>query len=44
MSFFGWLAGGAAVFAKVEQKAGVSDWSFADAVSQHLAAFLVVSS
>lgn len=36
MMFFGWLAGGAAVFAKIEQDADVTGWSFTDAVSQLL--------
>lgn len=32
MGFFIWLAGGAAIYAKLEQNSGIG-WSFADAVS-----------
>jgi len=32
MAFFVWLAGGAAVFVKIEEKAGEDDWSFPDAL------------
>jgi potassium channel subfamily K len=33
MMFFIWLAGGAAVFSKIEEENDVSGWAFSDAVS-----------
>ena len=34
MAFFIWLAGGAAMFSKIEQDAGMTGWAFSDGVSQ----------
>jgi potassium channel subfamily K len=36
MAFFIWLAGGAAVYARIEQDAGSEGWGFADAVSGYI--------